>query len=146
MGCWARQRLGPRTNTRRELLYSAQLLALPTCLREPHLWTGFSTRVTRSTGLTLMHAKPFSPSLMEFTQLSGSTTGLASKIQPYSASYRGNSSRILSFAPGDQAPETISLRRCSTANSDCRESSDSVGKLYLVVIIDYIPQKHFYRY
>ena len=37
MGCWARQRLGPRTNTRRELLSSAQraqLLALPTSLRE----------------------------------------------------------------------------------------------------------------
>ena len=37
MGCWARQRLGPRTNTGRELLYSAQraqLLALPTSLRE----------------------------------------------------------------------------------------------------------------
>ena len=34
-GCWARQRLGPRTNTSRELLYSAQraqLLALPTSL------------------------------------------------------------------------------------------------------------------
>jgi len=61
-------------------------------------------------------------------------------------SYLCNSSRILSFAPGDQAPETISLRRCSTANSDCRESSDSVGKLYFVVIINYIAQKKIYRY
>jgi hypothetical protein len=46
-------------------------------------------------------------------------------------SYRGNNSRIFNFAPGDHAPETMSLRNRSAANSDCSKSSDSVGKLYL---------------
>jgi hypothetical protein len=45
-------------------------------------------------------------------------------------SCRGNNSRIFNFVPGDHAPETMSLRNRSAANSDRGKSSDAARKLY----------------
>jgi hypothetical protein len=92
---------------------------LPRCTQVLQFFKGFSsgTRIPRCARCS---TKPSAASLAKASRM-----GLAP------TSYRGNNSRIFNFVPGDHAPETMSLRNRSAANSDCSKSSDSVGKLYL---------------